>query len=96
MENRLIAVELDCLVRIIDSMVVLECIALLVLQKDARHMACGIGIMVAIGGQVATMEGGKVFLLCIYLLEKLIAAHTLVATFAVLNWVVVANHIYIK
>ena len=95
-ENWFVAVELDGLVRIIYGMVVLKGITLLVLEEDAGHMACGIGIMVAISSQVATMERGEVLLLSIYLLEKLIATHSLVAALAVLNGTVVANHIYIK
>ena len=76
-ENWFVAVELDGLVRIIDGMVVLEGIALLVLQEDARYMTRSKGVMVAIGSQVATMEGGEVLLLRVYLLKELIAVHTL-------------------
>ena len=69
-ENWFVAVELDGLVRIIYGMVVLEGIALLVLEEDAGHMACGIGIMVAIGSQVATVQGGEVLLLGVYLFKE--------------------------
>ena len=59
-------------------------------------MACGEGIVVAVGGQVATMKILEVMLLRIDLLKDLVAAHTLIADLAILYGVVVANHINIK
>ena len=59
-------------------------------------MARGEGVMVAIGSQITTVQRGKVLLLCVYLLEQLIATHALLAAFAVLDRAIVANHIYIK
>ena len=95
-EDRLVAIELDGLVRIIDSVIVLEGIALLVLEEDAGYVACGEGVMVAIGSQIASMQGGEVLLPGIYLLEELVATHALLAALAVLDRAIVANHIYIK
>ena len=68
-ENWFVTIKLNCLVGIIDGVVVLESITLLVLQEDARHMTCGIRVMIAIGSQVTSMKGGKVLLLCVYLLK---------------------------
>ena len=69
-EHGLIAVEADSLIRIEDSVVVLEGIALFVLQEDAGHMACGQRLVIAVGCQVATMQGLEVMLLRIDLLKE--------------------------
>ena len=95
-EDWLVAVETNGFVRIVDGVVVLESIALLVLQKDTGHMASGEGIMVAIGCQIASMERSEMLLLVVYLLEQVEATHSFVAYLAIYYWVIVANHVNIK
>ena len=77
-------------------MIVLEGVTFLVLQEDAGHVARGEGIVVAIGSQIASMQGLEVMLLCIDLFKEIVAAHAFVADLAILHGAVVANHIYIK
>ena len=54
-EYWLVTLKANSLIRVEDCVVVLVGITFFVLQKDAGHMSCGKGIMVAIGSKVATM-----------------------------------------
>ena len=77
-------------------MVILERIAMLVHEEDARHVALGEGVMVTIVCQLATVQRLEVALLCVDLFHQLVARHTLVAHFAVLVGVVVCYHVEVK
>ena len=77
-------------------MIVLEGIAFLVLQENAGYVACGKRVMVAVGGKGATMQGFEIMLALVDLFEQPESTHAPIAHFAVLNGIVVANHIYIK
>ena len=55
LEHRNVTFETNGLVGIEDRMIILESIALFILQEDAGNMADGKRVMVAVGGQVATM-----------------------------------------
>ena len=52
--------------------------------------------MVAVGGKVATMQGFEIMLALVDLFEQPESTHAPIAHFAVLNGIVIANHIYIK
>lgn len=69
-EYRLVTIEADCLVGVEDGVVILEGIALLVLEEDAGHVARSERIVVAIGSQFATMQSLEVMLLRIDLLKE--------------------------
>ena len=95
-EYWLVAVEADSLICVEDGVIVLEGVTILIFQEDAGHMSLGKGIMVAVGCQVAAMQGLEVFFLGVDLLEESEAAHTLFAHLTILGGVVITNHVDIK
>lgn len=77
-------------------MVIRESIALLVFEEDAGYMACSEGIVVAVAGQLATVQTLEMMFLVVDLLKQGETTHALVADLAVLYWIVVANHIQVE
>ena len=77
-------------------MVVLECAAFLVLQEDAGNAADGKWIVVAVGGQLPAVQRLEEMLLLIYLLKEAIFRHTGITYFAILDGIVVADHIDVE
>lgn len=70
-----------------------EVFAVFLLEEDAGDAFLGKGVVVAVGGQVATVEAVEVVLLAVELLHEAEAASAGLADFAVLHGVVVANHV---
>ena len=56
LEHRFIAFEADGLVGIINGVIEWESIAFLILEENARHVACSEGVVVAIASQLATVQ----------------------------------------
>ena len=95
-KHRPITIENGVLVGVEDGVVVLESVALLVLEEDAGHVARGKRVMVAVGGQLASVQALEMVLLIVDLLKQGETAHSLVADFAILHGVVVANHVNVE
>jgi hypothetical protein len=55
-EYGLVTVKDSVLPVVIDGMVILEGITLLVFQEDARYVAFGKGIVIAVGCQIAAIQ----------------------------------------
>ncbi len=68
-EYRLITVEADGVVVVVDCVVVLKGIALFVFQEDAWHMALCKRVVVAVGCQFSSVECLEVVFLLIYLFK---------------------------
>lgn len=69
-EYRSVACKDCCLEGIVDCMIVLESVALLILQENAGHTALCKRIMVAVGGKVATVQALEILLVGVDLLKK--------------------------
>ena len=68
-ENGLIAVKDGRFPIVIDGVVIREGIAVFVLQKDARYVTDGEGLVVAVGRQGTAVQGLEVLLLAVDLLK---------------------------
>ena len=70
LEHWLIALKANCFVGVVDGVVIRESVSFLVLEEDARHMACGKWIMVAVASQFSTVQALEVLLFTVDFLKK--------------------------
>ena len=89
-------VENCILPSVMNRVIILEGVTLLVLKENAGHMADGKGIMVAIAGQLATVQALEIMFSIVQFFEQGVATHSLIAHLAVLHRVVVANHVDVE
>ena len=81
---------------VVDGVVVLERVAALVLEEDARHVAQGERVVVAVALQLGTVQSLEMVLLIVDSFHQSVTTQSLVADLAVLHRVVVADHIDVE
>ena len=67
-EYRLITIEANGLICIVNGVVIWESSALLILEEDAGHVTLGEGIVIAVGDQFTTIQRLEIQLLAVCLL----------------------------
>ena len=96
LEYRLIAIKYSGLPIVEDGVIVGEGVSFLILQKDAGDIAPGKGIMVAVRGQSTPVQSLEILFFAVDTLKQSEAWESLVAAFAILHRIVVADHVDIK
>ena len=89
LEHRLVAISAEGIKGVVNSVVERECVALLVLEEDAGHMACGEGIVVAVASQFATVQSLEIVLFAVDFLKKCKAFVGI--SFNILHGIIFAN-----
>ena len=96
LEQPSVSLKIEMVESVVGGVVILECVAFFVLVENAGHASHGKRIMVAVGGQVATVERLEIMPFRVDGFHFGKAFHALLADFAILHGIVVANHVEIE